>query len=517
MLEFIAFTLLAPLGGQFPQSPPNAFTVARLVERLRSGLPLEIDLGLAGRVEAHCLGLDPTSAGGLHWSGSLVDAPGGSLRFILAEAPGGALTIQGVLRRGEEVFLIQPGSPGQFRVREVDLPSLPSCGNDASHRIGDLPETSSSPRGAGPTNAQGPAIPGFRPIVDLLVLYTPAARMGEGGVAAIEALIELAAAETNAANASSGLEFRYRVVHTQETQYTESGNHSLDLSRLQASFDGFLDEAQGLRTMFQADCVMLITDTLNTCGNGFIWNNFPNPAFNSFAYSVVARACAVSNLSFAHELGHNLGCDHEPGAGTGGAFSYARGHRTASGQTRTIMALPPGTRVPFYSSPDLAEGGESLGVDIGLPGEAHNTQSLAITAPVVSGFRNAIPHTIGEGMTTSTGQVFTLSYTGSNRVSLGNFTLVASGGPPGSAVIAFFGFEPGAEPLVGGLLYASAPYQRLPVQSLGLFGEASWPILPDLGFVSGQEIFFQVYNQDTNNPSGFGAALSNGLRVEFID
>ena len=67
---------------------------------------------------------------------------------------------------------------------------------------------------------------------DVMVVYTPAARAGAGGTTAMNALINLAVAETNTAYLRSGVFPRLRLVHTEEVAYTESGNFSTDLNRL---------------------------------------------------------------------------------------------------------------------------------------------------------------------------------------------------------------------------------------------------------------------------------------------
>jgi hypothetical protein len=59
-------------------------------------------------------------------------------------------------------------------------------------------------------------------LIDVLVVYTAAARAAAGGTGAIQALIDLAITETNTSYANSGITQRVRLVHTAEVVYTES-------------------------------------------------------------------------------------------------------------------------------------------------------------------------------------------------------------------------------------------------------------------------------------------------------
>lgn len=78
-------------------------------------------------------------------------------------------------------------------------------------------------------------------VVDVLVVYTPQARLGAGGGSAIEAQISLAAAEANFVFQNSKAKVRLRLAHAAEIAYTESGFLANDLNRLLLANDGFLD------------------------------------------------------------------------------------------------------------------------------------------------------------------------------------------------------------------------------------------------------------------------------------
>ena len=88
----------------------------------------------------------------------------------------------------------------------------------------------------------------------------------------------------------------------------------------------------------------------------------------------------MDNLSFPHEIGHNLGAGHD--RYVSGAGHYAYGHATVNvaGRWRTIMAYNDRCvaakvscrRLARWSNPQQAYGGAPLGVPIGRSTAAGN-------------------------------------------------------------------------------------------------------------------------------------------------
>jgi hypothetical protein len=100
-------------------------------------------------------------------------------------------------------------------------------------------------------------------IIDVMVLYTPAARIGASpddpdNPAAILSEINLAVADTNAAYERSLVTQRLRLVHVAEVDYADTGDaKNTDFPRLINPSDGYLDEAHALRNTYGADVVSL--------------------------------------------------------------------------------------------------------------------------------------------------------------------------------------------------------------------------------------------------------------------
>ena len=85
-------------------------------------------------------------------------------------------------------------------------------------------------------------------------------------------------------------------------------------------------------------------------------------SFASSAFKVVDRTCAVGNLSYAHEVGHNQGLQHDP--------ANARQHAVGSVCLRVPGPVGPlphrdvvrlRTRIPFLSSPACFYNGRPTG------------------------------------------------------------------------------------------------------------------------------------------------------------
>ncbi len=228
-------------------------------------------------------------------------------------------------------------------------------------------------------------------LIDVMVIYTPAVRAAAGGVNAIEALIFAAVNATNQSFVNSEVETELRLVHMAETDYSESGNSGTDLSRITGVGNGYMEEVHPLRDEYGADLVAMITESGTGCGVAYLMQNLTT-GFAPWAFSVTRRFCAVGNLTFAHELGHNMGCAHDRDNAGGALFPYSYGYRwtTNAGQLRrSVMAYQPGTRVPHFSNPDVLNGGTPTGIEPPHPQSAHNALSINNAAWTVANFRSS--------------------------------------------------------------------------------------------------------------------------------
>jgi hypothetical protein len=222
--------------------------------------------------------------------------------------------------------------------------------------------------------------------IDLLVVYTPRARRAAGGGDAIASLVALGVAETNLAFERSGVEARLRLVELREVSFREAGRVESDLEILKEAHDGALDEVHALREAFGADVVQLVVEEGDGCGIAYSMGR-AGASFSEWAFSVVERGCVDTTYAMAHELGHNLGCDHAPDdPATRGAFSYSFGYKDITAGFRTIMAYGPGKRVAHFSSPRVLFDGVPTGTE-----SQDNARSLNELRRTAARFRASLP------------------------------------------------------------------------------------------------------------------------------
>ncbi len=312
-----------------------------------------------------------------------------------------------------------------------------------------------------PTSApRWSAADGSTAAIDLLVLYTPAARQRAGGDAQVLAQLANAVAVTNAALQRSGINAVLSAVGLEELPYVEAAGIGSDLSAI--SLGGAMSAmVEARRAALGADLVALVTGRASSSGGcGTAWMG---PSTSS-AYSVSEHACLYAGQwSFAHEIGHNLGADHAPGDGSPVGASYARGYR--DGSIRTLMAYAvygSKPRILNFSSPAVREPAVT-----GLPTGSSlqdNARRLRETVAAVAAY---LPGNAGQnapatptGLTGNVfGQTVALSWT---PVANASSYVVQGGGAPGDAA-AFSSTVTGAE--ITGVLAPGTYYWRVRAQN----------------------------------------------------
>lgn len=320
------------------------------------------------------------------WRGKLRGEAGSDVTLVAH-----GTTMVGTILSNQRLYKIEATGGHLHRLIEIDEAALPPD----HHPIvvtDDDPVTAPPTDGTSQQTDTTAAAAGDT-LVDLLVVYTSAAKTQEGGQAAMEALITLAVDSANQAYSNSQIAMQLRLVHTAEVAYTESGAMDTDLTRLRSATDGVMDQVHQLRDQHKADLVALIVDNGgNSCGIAYVMVNGPRAGFASSAFSVTARDC-LANDTLAHELGHNMGNAHDRATGGTGVFAYSYGYRDEIGRFRTVMAYACPTvscpRVKYFSNPRLLYNGRPLGIDhtVNPANSADNARSMNEVRHIVAAWR----------------------------------------------------------------------------------------------------------------------------------
>ncbi len=328
--------------------------------------------------------IEENPSGSLTWTGFIDEADKGSVTIVVN--PDGVMAGSIILPGG--VYKIRYAGAGAHALIEVDESQLPP---DAEP-IPIYNSGSEENDGGVATEADSGAI------IDVLVVYTPAARSAQGGTSAINALVDLAISETNQSYNNSGVTTQLNLVYKGEISYTESSSFSTNLSRLTGTSDGYMDNVHSLRDQYCADAVALIINGTQYCGIANLMTSVSS-SFASSAFSVTARTCATGYYSFGHELGHNMGARHDWYVDSNTSpYIYNHGYVYVPGRWRTIMAYNSRcsasgvncTRIQYWSNPSVTYGGQAMGVGGSTVGSsANNALALSNSRVTFANFRDS--------------------------------------------------------------------------------------------------------------------------------
>jgi len=303
------------------------------------------------------------------WRGHLTE-DGVSGDVVLTFTDG---SVSGLIYAGNTVYEIVSKGGRQFLV-ELDQSRFPGCGGEIKsdefefeNKNNIWTENGISAEDTGNT-------------IDVMVLYTNSVKNSLGGDTQARNFAQQAIDSTNTAYINSGITQRVRLVRAQQSPTSETGSLSTELSNLRNN-----STVASLRNQYKADLVAMISNTGGACGIGYLMGSASGNSNNAF--TVTSRTCAIGNLSFAHELGHNMGSAHNPENGSGGTYSYSYGH-WVNGVFRTVMSYSNPcssgcTRVAHFSNPSVNYSGRATGTS-----SRNNARSINNTDVTIANYRS---------------------------------------------------------------------------------------------------------------------------------
>jgi len=244
--------------------------------------------------------------------------------------------------------------------------------------------------------------------IDIVVAYTPAAATFQNHPDGILGKIREAVFHANESYRTGDVRQQITLVHMQQVDYSEKGSDSADLQELDHNMprSAIRTTLDGLRSQHKADIVVLVTKEVQAQESCGVANQLQSlsSGFCNRAFAVVPVTCATSVYSFAHELGHLMGADHnKDGVRSGPPFEHSCGYVSPDNTWRTIMstttrACSAGTcmRILEWSRPSQYSGVRPtpLCSDRGRKDASEspdNALALNNTAAIVAKFSDACP------------------------------------------------------------------------------------------------------------------------------
>lgn len=305
------------------------------------------------------------------WIGNVRDDP--DQQVVLTRVGDHA---SGYLSLDSGIYELTPRPEGPLLLK-LDTDRFPGCGGAMVPPSGATPAEDRQSHAEDLTRSAGT-------LMSVLVVFSPGSLAQLGGQAQAIAFAQSAVDSSNQAFANSQMNARFELAGVRFTARADSGSSSTDLSWLRNDA-----EVGAWRNETGADMVGMIAEFSNACGQGYLMGNPPGPGFAPNAFQVTARNCAIGNLSYAHEHGHNMGFQHNPENGSGPAFPYAFGH-WVNGNFRTVMSYSNPctsgcTRRPYFSNPSVSFNGAPTGI----ADQRDNARAGNATSKIVAAFRGA--------------------------------------------------------------------------------------------------------------------------------
>ena len=274
-----------------------------------------------------------------------------------------------------------PGAPSEYTIVKKDPTKIKVDGLKNDQIIPDIKQINKLHTMATSGSEDGS-------VIDIMVLYTPTMQANYPG-AAIKALVQNFVDLTNVSFTNSGINTQLRLTYSGVCN-SSNIQEGTDISSALPNFQS--DPAvKNLRDSNKADLVALLRvySGANYCGMGYVLTS-PAPDW-AFTVTEVGSSGGYycENISFPHELGHNLGCSHDRAhASNPGIYPYSYGYDLNNGSVKfaDIMSYNY-PHINYFSTPLKMYNGYPIGVDAASPNSADNARTINQTRVTTANYR----------------------------------------------------------------------------------------------------------------------------------
>ncbi len=298
--------------------------------------------------------------------------------------------IQGILTKGDELYKIETFENEYIliKINQLEL-NKKDCGIVGQQIEENIPSNNLKSENNLTTQK---SLENFSCKIRVLVLYTPNA---SANVTNMQGLAQISVDQMNQTFINSQINAEVELVHVQLTNYietnispTSSATHDNDLTRFTTNGDGHMDEVHSLRSEYSADICVLICDIPESLDYAGIARSIKSSSQNSFC--LVDYWYSFLNITFAHEIGHLIGCRHnESSDPTNTPYAYGHGYTVndpTNGSWRTIMGTTNSCndcpRNPYWSNPNVS-------IPFGVTGTASTNDNARV---INENVENVISH-----------------------------------------------------------------------------------------------------------------------------
>lgn len=296
--------------------------------------------------------------------------------------------IQGFIYTSNGVFQIDTYGVKEYVLKKIDVSKFPKDNYITDYEYNDN-NNKDDEEDSFITKAPAAL---YKHAIRVLVLFTDAAENEAGTATALRNRIYTDISNANISFKNSGINIRLDLAYIGKTIYTET-TFKDDVIRFRKQNDGYIDEVHTLRNAYAADICVLLVDNQELCGRA---DQIKTEESRAFCIVNSSIGCG-SKYTFAHEIGHLIGCRHDMNVDANVIpYIYGHGyvHIDSSGSSwRTMMAYDDQCakyncecrRILYWSNPDILY----EGIPTGTIKRENNARVWNERARIVGVFRDS--------------------------------------------------------------------------------------------------------------------------------